>query len=263
LVGWRGLSRNAADFDRIAGALADGCGGRPRRVVALDYRGRGLSDRDPDWTHYNPFVESGDIHAVLQGAGIGEAIFLGASRGGLHVMLLAATMPATIRAAILNDIGPVIEPAGLKRIAGYVGRFAQPAAMADAAELMKKTFGDLFPALHDEDWRSWAQATFAEKDGRLELRYDPALQKTLEALDFDKPMPDLWPQFDALRGKPLLVIRGENSDLLSPQTLEEMARRHEGCETFIARGEGHAPLLRDPASMGRICDFVAQVDGGR
>jgi pimeloyl-ACP methyl ester carboxylesterase len=244
----------------VARALANGCAGRPRRVVAMDYRGRGLSDHDPDWKHYDLFVESGDMHAVLAGAGIQEAIFLGTSRGGMHVMLMAATTPAKIRAAILNDIGPVLEPGGLKRIASYVGQFVRPASMADAAKLMRSTFGNLFPALHDDDWRAWAQTTFEEKNGRLELQYDPALLKTLQSLDPDKPMPTMWPQYEALAGKPLLVIRGENSDLLSRETFAEMARRHAGCETFTIPGQGHAPLLRDAESVARICDFVAQAD---
>jgi pimeloyl-ACP methyl ester carboxylesterase len=255
-----GLSRNSADFDRVARALADGCAGRPRRVVALDYRGRGLSDRDPDWKHYSVFIESGDIHTVLTAAGIEEAIFLGTSRGGLNLLLMAAATPARIRAAILNDIGPVLETTGLARIAGYVGRFAAPDSMAGAAALMKRTFGDLFTALSEADWQIYANTTFEEKDGRIELRYDPALLKTLETLDLNGPLPTLWPQFDALQGKPLLVIRGENSDLLSVETLAAMARRHEGCQTHTVPGEGHAPLLLDARSIKRICDFVAEAD---
>ncbi len=255
-----GLTRSVADFDRVARALSTGAGGPKRRVVALDYRGRGGSDHDANWQNYNLAVEGADILAALTAAGIGKAIFLGTSRGGLHVMTLAASHRALLHAAILNDIGPVLEPEGLARIRGYVGKLAAPRSLSEAVALLKGIMGPQFDGLTAADWDAHARATFEDDDGRLGARYDPALMRTLEGLDLNAPLPDLWPQFEALRGIPLLVIRGANSDLLAPATLAEMIRRHGGCAAFTVPGQGHAPLLLDPASIERICAFVADVD---
>jgi pimeloyl-ACP methyl ester carboxylesterase len=258
-----GLTRNSADFDLVARALASGQAGPKRRVVALDYRGRGLSDYDPNWKNYTLPVESNDIATVLAGAGIDQAIFIGTSRGGLHIMLLAATRPALLRAAVLNDIGPVLELQGMKRIRGYVGKFAPPTSSSEAIAVLKKIMGEDFTGLREADWEAYAHNTFANEKGEFGLRCDPQLMKQLEGLDLDQPIPPTWPQFDALRDVPLLLIRGANSDLLSQATLNEMVDHQPQSETYIVEGQGHAPLLLDEGSIARICGFVAKVDGLR
>ena len=258
-----GLSRNSGDFDVVARALASGAADRPRRVVALDYRGRGLSDWDKDWKHYDIRTENMDILDVLTAAGIAEAVCLGTARGGLHTMLLSATRPGVIRAAILNDIGPIIEQKGMARIRGYVGKLPTPSSYVDAADMFRTMMSAQFTALSPADWETYARLTFEEKNGRLIARYDTNLMKPLESLDIEQPLPVLWPQFDGLRNVPLLVLRGENSDLLSQATLDEMAKRHPDCETFIVPGQGHAPLLLEDASIARIAQFIAKVDQPR
>ena len=252
-----GLSRNSADFHAIAMAIAGGDAGPARRVVALDYRGRGLSERDPDWKKYDLTIESGDIQSMLAAAGIGEAIFIGTSRGGIHCMLLAAFRPTLMRAVVMNDIGPVLEPRGLARIRSYVGKLPSPSHWDDAVAMYKQLFGAHFTALDDPEWLAYAQASLEEKDGRLVARYDPRLMKILENIDLESPLPDLWPQFEGLRHLPLLVIRGENSDLLTEETLAQMLARHGRAEAFTVPGQGHAPLLADRPSMERICAFIA------
>lgn len=252
-----GLARTAGDFDRLARAL---CGSR--RVVALDYRGRGLSERDKNWKNYDLEVENADILTVLTAAGIAAAIFVGTSRGGLHIMATAATRPTLLRGAVLNDIGPVIEAKGLMRIRGYVGRLPRPSSWADAIDLLKATGSAQFTALDDADWEAYARLTFEERDGRLVLQYDPVLRRGLEALDLETTLPAVWSQFEGLREVPLLVIRGENSDLLAPGTVEEMLRRHPGGQSWIVPGQGHAPLLQDAATIERIAAFVNGVAGG-
>ena len=167
-----GLARTAGDFDPLARAL---CGSR--RVVALDYRGRGLSERDKDWKNYDIMVENADILTVLTGAGIAAAIFVGTSRGGLHIMVTAATRPTLLRGAVLNDIGPVIEPKGLMRIRGYVGTLPQPSSWADAVDLLKATASAQFTALDDADWEAYARLTFEQRHGRFVPQYDPLLAK--------------------------------------------------------------------------------------
>lgn len=253
-----GLARTSADFDVLARALAEGRAGEPRRVLALDYRGRGLSEHDPDWRKYDLSVESADIQSVLIAAGAPEAFFVGTSRGGLHCMLLAAQRPGLVRGVVMNDIGPVLEARGLARIRGYVGKLPSPKSWEAAVDLFKGVMGAQFSGLSEEEWRAYARLTLEEKDGKLVARYDPKLMKILEPLDLESPLPQLWPQFETLAGRPLLVIRGENSDLLSEATLAEMLARHAGAESLVVPGQGHAPLLLDEPTIQRICAFVAK-----
>ncbi|MFZ0730102.1 MAG: alpha/beta hydrolase [Methylovirgula sp.] len=255
-----GLSRNAADFGPLAEALADGAAGERRRVVAIDYRGRGLSEFDPDWRNYEIPVENADIDAMLTAAEVHAAVFVGTSRGGFHVMSLAVRRPALVRGAVLNDIGPVIEPQGFTRIRHYLRHMAAPGSLPDAIDCVKKIMSAQFPALSEADFETHARATFQRADGSFGLTFDPKLVKPLERLRLDEPLPPVWPLFDALAEIPLLVIRAANSDLLAPATLAEMAHRHKRCATYIAEGQGHAPLLYDQDSIGRIAKFVAEVE---
>jgi len=255
-----GLTRSSADFGPLASALAAGFGGHKRRVLALDYRGRGLSDYDPNEKNYSLEVENDDILSALTATGIERAIFVGTSRGGIHTMLLTATRPAVIHAAILNDIGPVLEPRGMARIRSYVGKLPAPHSLPDAVDLLKRLMSSQFSSLSEADWTAYAKITFSDENGRFGARYDPKLMKPLESLDLEQPLPALWPQFDGLRAAPLMIIRGANSDLLSPQTLAEMAQRHQTCEIHIVEGQGHAPLLLDEDSIGKICRFVGKTD---
>ena len=256
-----GLTRTAVDFEVLAAHLSGGGSGGPRRrVLSLDYRGRGASDHDPDASHYSVPIEAGDVLAVLADAGVTEAVFVGTSRGGLIAMVLSTVRPEMIRGAVLNDIGPVLEPAGLDRIRGYVGRMPAPKDWSDAVRTMKGYAGEQFPGLSDDDWLYFARTTYAERDGALVGRYDPALVAALRALDPAKPIPPMWTQFAGLSGVPVLVIRGETTDLLSEETAAEMARRHPDCALLTVPGQGHAPLLHDAATLARIADFAALCD---
>jgi pimeloyl-ACP methyl ester carboxylesterase len=256
-----GLTRNSADFGPLASALASGLNGAKRRVLALDYRGRGLSEYDRDWKNYSLEIENSDLLSVLTALEIDAAIFIGTSRGGLHTMLLSATRPTVIRGAVLNDIGPVLEPRGMARIRGYVGRLPLPRSIPDAADLLKEMMSERFNGLSEADWEAYAKITFADAVGRIKSRYDQNLMKTLEGLDLEQPLPTLWPQFDGLRGVPLLILRGANSDLFSAETLKEMTERHPGAEVHTVEGQGHAPLLLDQETVTRICGFAAKIDG--
>jgi len=250
-----GLSRTAADFDVLAARLA-----ATRRVMALDYRGRGLSDRDPDWKHYDLFVENIDILTVLEAAGVEAAIFVGTSRGGLHTMLLTGTRPQILRGVVLNDIGPVLEKEGLRRIQSYVGKLPTPTSWAEAVGIAKGIMAARFTGLSEADWEAYAQLTFEETASGFTTRYDPAIMLAFGQMDLEKPIPALWPQFEALAPVPVLAIRGENSDLLSPETLTEMASRHPNFEALTVPGQGHAPLLMDEPTLARIEAFVARID---
>jgi pimeloyl-ACP methyl ester carboxylesterase len=253
-----GLARTAEDFDRLAHVLAVPANGQKRRILALDYRGRGRSAWDPDWTHYNLNTEHEDILATLAAAEVTNAIFIGTSRGGLHVMVLAAVRPSLIRGAVINDIGPVIERAGLMRIKNYVGKLPPSASWKDAVDHLRKSAGAHFTNVAEVDWEIFARLTFTEDNGQFRLRYDPALARTFETISADSPLPDLWPQFEALANVPVLGIRGNNSDLLSPATFTDMGKRHPAFEMHVVKGQGHAPLLLDIPTISVIVDFIAR-----
>ncbi len=250
-----GLSRNAGDFDVVARSLSG-----ERLVVAVDYRGRGLSDHDPNWQNYALPVELDDLLAVTTALGIERAVFLGTSRGGLLTMLTTAARPTLIAGAILNDIGPVIDGAGLARIKSYLGRLPGPANWDEAVALLKTISQSRFPALTEEDWRRQAGSIWMEKGGKPVAAFDPALAKTLEAVSFDQPLPTLWPQFDGLGAVPVMVVRGANSDILSEATVAAMAQRRPDLDILTVPGQGHAPLLTDATSITRIHAFVRRCD---
>ena len=252
LVCLPGLARSADDFERVAArALAQG-----RRVLALDYRGRGRSDWDPDWRHYDLDVEQGDILGVLAEAGINAAVFLGTSRGGLHAMRIAAARPGLVRAAILNDIGPKIENESLLRIKRYVGKLPPLRTMSDAVALMRFSAGQTFAGVDPQDWETYARQTFEMKDGQVVLRYDPELAHTLDDVAPGVEYETFWDAFAALATLPLLAIRGETTDLLSLDTLADMQRRAPEMQVFTVPGQGHAPLLLDAPTLNRITAFL-------
>lgn len=252
LVCLAGVARSADDFWRVAEAAQQA----GRRVLALDYRGRGRSERDADWRRYDLDVEQADIFAVLADAGVTEAVFLGTSRGGLHTMRISKARPALVRAAILNDIGPKIEKEGLLRIKSYVGKLPPLSRLSEAVALMRMTAAPRFSGVSAEEWEIYARQTFVEKDGRVELRYDPELNHTFDAVTPDAAIEDFWAPFASLAKTPILVIRGETSDILSVETLDEMARRAPQLERHTVPGQGHAPLLLDQPTIGRIMAFL-------
>ena len=253
-----GLTRNSRDFRDLALALSRGPGART--VYALDCRGRGLSEHDRDWRNYSIPVEMQDVIDLATVAGLHGATVIGTSRGGLIAMVLAAAQPTIIGAVVLNDIGPVIEHDGLVRISGYVGRTPLPGSWTEAAQIVAGMNRRAFPAVPDELWETVAHAWFNEKDGRPARGYDPGIGRTLSVKD--GAIPQLWPQFMALAQVPVLVVRGEHSDILSAGTAEEMLRRHPNCAAITVPGQGHAPLLMDELSVSAIQHFIAAAEAG-
>jgi pimeloyl-ACP methyl ester carboxylesterase len=256
-----GLARTGADFETLAARLASDAD-RPRRVIALDSRGRGRSDYDRDSANYSLAVELSDLIAALTALEIARAVFVGTSRGGLLTMLLAVARPTAIAGCVLNDIGPVIDLQGLIRIKSYVGKLATPASMRDAADILRGLFGRQFPKLSDDDWAAFARRTFKEAGGRIVPDYDVRLATALEATDLTQPLPTLWKEFDALARVPVMVIRGGNSDLLSAATVEAMRAHHAGLNVVEVPDEGHAPLLTGDQIIGRIAAFAKACDAG-
>ncbi|HET9534268.1 MAG TPA: alpha/beta hydrolase [Mesorhizobium sp.] len=254
-----GLTRNARDFHELAMLLSHDRK-RPRKVVAFDYRGRGQSAYDPNWKNYDIVVEAEDIVAGLTALGIDHAAFIGTSRGGLIIHVLAAMRPSLLKAVVLNDIGPVVESGGRAHIRAYLERPHQPKSFAEAQALQQAAHAENFPALTDEDWARFVHALYREENGVPVLDFDPALLNLVRQADFDKPLPALWPQFEGLSAIPMLTIRGGNSSLLSVATLEEMGRRHPDCQTVTVEGQGHAPLLETGDLPGTIAAFIERAE---
>lgn len=262
-----GLTRTAADFHALALALSLDAAA-PRRVIAIDSRGRGLSEHDRNPRNYAVPVELNDARTVLAALDVKRAIFIGTSRGGILTMVLAAVAPTLLAGAVLNDIGPVLEMAGLLRIKSYVGKLPQPRDMAEAGEILKRLSGSQFPRLSDAQWREAAALTWhVAPDGQVALSSDPQIALTLADVDPAKPAPTLWPQFEALKAVPVMVIRGLLSDLLSAATVEAMRARHPGLEVAEAPDEGHPPALGTPVMIAKIRAFCRRCDdqatGGR
>ncbi len=260
LVCLPGLTRNGADFDALATRFSSDPS-VPRRVLAIDFRGRGLSDRDPDWSHYAPPVEMEDVCTVLDAAGITRCHALGTSRGGIVGMMLAALDPARIASLVLNDLGPVIECAGMRRIAAVLRAPHLPATWQETAAALHASYRTMFPTMTFEDWMRFARQTHHEENGRPVLSYDPALGQTLDALDLDDARTVLWPLFETLEEVPVLAIRGENSDILSAETFAEMQARRPDMTAVTSPHEGHAPLLWDGPAPEAIKAFLARWDG--
>jgi pimeloyl-ACP methyl ester carboxylesterase len=253
-----GLTRTVADFDVLAPALA---AAGPRRVIALDSRGRGQSEYDRNPENYSLLVELGDLVAVLTALAVQPAVFIGSSRGGLLTMQLGVAHPTHIAGVVLHDIGPVIEPKGLARIRSYVGKLPQPRNFAEGADILRQVFHAQFPNLAAEQWLATAQRTWRMHDGALKPTYDVRIARTLAAIEIEQPLPPLWSEFGSLSRVPMLVIRGGNSDILSADTLAAMAVRHPGMETIDVPGQGHVPLLEGDEIVSRVVRFVTACDG--
>ncbi|QRM27993.1 alpha/beta fold hydrolase [Microvirga sp. VF16] len=253
-----GLARTSEDFHDLAEALSRDPS-HPRRVLSLDYRGRGRSEWDEDWRNYDLKIELDDTLRMLAAAGIERAIFIGTSRGGLITMALSAVRPELIAGAVLNDVGPVLEAKGLMRIRGYVGKLSTPRTMSEAAEILRQISQSQFPLYTYEQWERMARGTWRESEDGFVLNYDPNLAKNLETLDLEGPLPDLWPLFENLKPVPLLVIRGNNSDLLTVETLRMMQERHPHLTAITLPDQGHTPSL-DGDLIQIIRDFAVGVD---
>ena len=264
-----GLARTVADFEPLAAALAGNghsvrTARKPgRRVIALDSRGRGKSEYDRNPANYNLTAELFDLLSVLTAFEIAKAVFVGTSRGGILSMLLAAARPTSLAGCVLNDIGPVIEAEGLARIRSYVGKLPAPTSFKEAADILRRLFESQFPKLRDEEWLAFARRTFKQVGTQIVPDYDPKLSLVLQEVDLGRPLAPMWKEFDALARVPLIVIRGTNSDLLSPGTVEAMRIRRSQLDVIEVADEGHPPLLTDALTISRIAEFVAACEAAQ
>ena len=250
-----GLTRNSNDFHEFASRHA-----ATRRVICLDYRGRGRSAYDPDPMHYNPSVYLDDIQHLLAVTHIRRVIVLGTSLGGIMTMALAAAAPTLLVGAILNDIGPDVKEDGRQRIAGYVGQPVQLPTWEAATDYMRKGYAGAYPKLDAAGWQRIARGTFTAdktRDG-VTLDYDLRIAAALRE-QARRPLPDLWPMFRSLRPLPLLALRGALSDILTADTFIRMKREHAGMIAVTVPDVGHVPMLDEPAAETAIDAFLADL----
>ena len=246
-----GLTRNARDFADLAERYS------PRfRAIALDFRGRAASDYDPVPARYNPLTYAGDVIELLDQLGIPQAIFVGTSLGGLVTMVMAATAPQRIAAAIINDVGPDVDPAGISRILSYVGKDVRFKSWDEVGSTISSNYGGKFERYTHADWVAMAKRNCREENGEIRFDYDMAIAEPFKTAG---PVPevDLWPLFAALGVKPLLVVRGEKSDLLTAGTAEKMQAVAPGMKLAVVPGVGHAPELSEPEAVAAIDEFLA------
>lgn len=245
-----GLVRNSKDFHDLASRLAV-----DRRVVCFDYRGRGNSDHDPEWRNYRPDVYISDISDLLTAANLHPAVVVGTSLGGLLAMALAVARPTALAGVVLNDVGPEIDGGGLDRIIAYVTAHTPQPDWLTAAQALKKNYRNL-SITTEEGWMKLARQTYREAaDGTLRYDFDPGIGRALAAAS--RSTPDLWPLFGALRRVPTLALRGDLSDVLSPQTFDRMAEVKPDLERVRVAGVGHVPFLDEPECVSAIDDFLA------
>ena len=251
-----GLTRNSADFEDVAPWIAS----LGRRVIAVDVRGRGRSGRDPDPLRYNPKVYAADVLQLMDESGIGRAIFVGTSMGGIITMAIAMKRLAAIAGAVLNDVGPVISMKGLERIRAYVGKGKPVETWEDAAAYMKSINEVAFPKNTDEEWMRWAKRTFREDNGRVTLDYDPKIAATIASAKLKPTSLAAKLLYKRLaRNRPTLLIRGGNSDLVGPEEAKYMREAAPRLEYAEVPGVGHAPMLTEPEARRALSDFLGHV----
>ncbi len=251
-----GLTRNVRDFESLALRLA------PRfRVLTVSFRGRGESGHAADPQSYVPAIYAEDLKRLLADAGCARSIVIGTSLGGLVGLMLGAAGGAEVAGIVLNDVGPVLEQSGLGRIRAALGRGDNWPSFLAAARDIARLQRDIYPDWTLESWLAHAKRLCRiAADGRIVWDYDPEIAAPLH-LAADDETPDLWPLFEAWRGRPMLSIRGELSDILSAATQAEMKRRHPGLETATVPRVGHAPTLDEAESRAAIDGFLQPFAG--
>ena len=252
-----GLTRNHKDFEPMIAALPD-----RYQFIAVDVRGRGLSDRDPNTENYSPAIYAGDMAALLDDLNLKRVALIGTSMGGLMSMIMMKTMPDRICGVVLNDVGPVFEKSGLDRIAAYTSDTEPKAGWDDAARSVGEVQAEIFPDHGPQQWMAFARRTHRElDDGRVALDYDPAITRTVAQV-----RPGLltriamWKLYKEMTKVPLLLIRGDTSDILSEKTAAKMIRKHPDASLVTVPRVGHAPILDEPEAVEGIRNFLTKVE---
>ncbi|MEB8431700.1 alpha/beta hydrolase [Cocleimonas sp. KMM 6892] len=249
-----GLTRNSADFEDICNQLAD-----DYRLIVVDQRGRGLSDYDPDPNNYNPLVYVQDMFLLLAELKLSSVILFGTSMGGIMSMMMAAMKPDMIDAMIINDVGPEIAEKGLDRLKKYVGKQTPVNTWEEAARQTEVINRIAFPDATNEDWLKFAKRLYREdENGRPIIACDPNIAIPLQDNSDNRVAPDLWPIYEQILDKPMLLIRGELSDIIDVECVKRMQQMKPDLEVLEIPNVGHAPLLSEEAVEPAIAKFLQE-----
>lgn len=250
-----GLTRNSADFAWIASRLA-----KTRRVISVDQRGRGLSDYDPVAANYTPATYVGDMFKLLDELGIQRLLVIGTSMGGLMAMIMANRQARRFAGIVLNDIGPELDRAGLDRIKNYVGKRGEISNWDDAVARTREINAVAFPRYTDEEWLRLAQGLYFEANGVPVIAHDAAIAEALQDVESNAVPADLWSLFHGMSAMPMLVVRGELSDLLAMDCIEKMQAISPTLRVAQIPDRGHAPMLDEPAAVKAVEAFIAEIE---
>jgi pimeloyl-ACP methyl ester carboxylesterase len=243
-----GTTGNSKQYLETAARLS-----RARRVLCMDWRGHGRSDYDPDWEHYSYFVDRDDVLDLLDHEKLDKVFIIGTSLGGIVTMHIALERPDAIAGVVMNDVGPVIGTAGRQRLHDNMGKPMVFDSFEEAA-IAQKERAEKGITLSDAEWLARTRLVFKEKDGKVVPDMDPVYGKVFRAR---KRPPDWWDSWEAMKDKPVLVVRGAVSDILDEDVLAEMARRKPDMKKAIVPGRGHCPSLNEPEAVGAIDAFFA------
>ena len=251
-----GLTRNARDFEPLAERLAGDW-----RLICPDMRGRAESAYAKDPMTYVPLIYLQDIGRLLADLAVTRFVAIGTSLGGIIAMLVAATHREWLAGALLNDVGPTLETAGLARIRTYVGVGQSHPSWVHAARALEESNRDIYPAYDLQQWIAMAKRLYRlNSAGRVVLDYDMRVAEPLRLTGGEEAAPDMWPVMAAFRGIPTQILRGERSDLLSDATARRMiAEIGEGAELTVVPNVGHAPALDEPESVAAIDRLLSRV----
>ncbi|MBA3897408.1 MAG: alpha/beta hydrolase [Sphingomonadaceae bacterium] len=249
-----GLTRNARDFAGVARRISG-----DRRIIVAEFRGRGESGYAKDAMSYSPIVYADDVTRLLGELAIDRFVAIGTSLGGIVMMILALVEPKRFAGALLNDVGPVVEPAGLERIRGYVGKTGSWPTWLHAARALAESNADVYPRYRLDDWLAMAKRlNRLTSGGRIVPDYDKAIAEPFRKPGGEAGV-DMWPAIDALAAAPALILRGALSDVLGEATLAEMRRRLPLAEAVSVPHVGHAPTLDEPEAAAAIDRLLARV----
>ena len=248
-----GLTRNSRDFEDLAASLSN-----RRRVLTLDFRGRGFSDHDPTWQNYHPGTYVDDVWTLLDSLDIHKVIVVGTSLGGLCAMLMATQHRERLAGVVMNDIGPEIGPDGLARIQEYTGRMPPVASWEEAAAQAKEIYGHWLPDLSDQAFDQLARRGYREdEDGVPQLDIDANIGRAVREVGPQKGDP--WDLFDALKDIPTTLLWGTMSDILTEDIIKKMRARKPDLKVVPVPNRGHVPLLDEPECVAAIDEFLQRV----
>ncbi len=248
-----GLTRNSRDFEDLANDLSD-----RRRVITPDFRGRGYSEHDPVWQNYHPATYVQDTWTLLDTLGIEQVIVVGTSLGALCAMAMSAQHPERIAGVVMNDIGPEINPAGIRRVQEYAGRVPPVRSWEEAADQARQLYGEWLPGLTDADWQKMAWRGYRENaEGIPELDIDKNIGEAVRKIGPQKGDP--WALFDSLKDTPVLLLWGVMSDILTKDIVDRMKARKPDLEVVAVPDRGHVPLLDEPECLAAVDNFLQRV----